>query len=307
MPLDATVFQIEHRSSRRATGSRCSTTTTRRSATAASANRDLTLTPGTDLATVFPDNAVHTTGADLDLHFVDSFDVVDGPRQAAQRPGAGFAASLPRAHDRLRRPAEPRTGARPHRCGWRSTSRHRCRCRVTATRVLVPDAPDLTADERALLGTSDNAVVLRWGWGQDQRRPGPVRRRVPRLRRTADGLRRRHRHGRDAAVERTGHLVPRRRATRRCHRRRPRRRAATRRWASVLHPLPRRRQTRSRWSSRRGCDPAVWHRFRCPDRCRWRCRSPPTARGRRRGGRAGRSCRSTPTRRSRRTRSCCAT
>ena len=36
-------------------------------------------------------------------------------------------------------------------------------------RVLVRDAPDLTDAERALLGTSANAIVLRWGWHASQR------------------------------------------------------------------------------------------------------------------------------------------
>src|SRR5262249_29302284 len=36
-------------------------------------------------------------------------------------------------------------------------------------RVLVQGAPDLTDDERALLGTSSNAIVLRWGWHASQR------------------------------------------------------------------------------------------------------------------------------------------
>jgi len=36
-------------------------------------------------------------------------------------------------------------------------------------RILVQDAPDLTDDERALLGGSSNAILLRWGWHASQR------------------------------------------------------------------------------------------------------------------------------------------
>ena len=41
-------------------------------------------------------------------------------------------------------------------------------------RVLVRDASDLTADERTLLGASDNAIVLRWGWHAEQRAQDPL-------------------------------------------------------------------------------------------------------------------------------------
>ena len=40
-------------------------------------------------------------------------------------------------------------------------------------RVLVRDAPDLSDDERALLGTHDNALLLRWGWHLAQREQDP--------------------------------------------------------------------------------------------------------------------------------------
>ena len=56
---------------------------------------------------------------------------------------------------------------------WRETAPVRLEKHVpppvpvrVAARVLVPDAPDLADDERALLGTSDSAVVLRWEWGR---------------------------------------------------------------------------------------------------------------------------------------------
>ena len=36
-------------------------------------------------------------------------------------------------------------------------------------RVLVRSAPDLTPEDRATLGSDDNAIVLAWGWRQEQR------------------------------------------------------------------------------------------------------------------------------------------
>jgi hypothetical protein len=43
-------------------------------------------------------------------------------------------------------------------------------------RLLVRDAPDLTAAESALLGDDDNMIILRWGWHQEQRDLDPYTR-----------------------------------------------------------------------------------------------------------------------------------
>lgn len=40
-------------------------------------------------------------------------------------------------------------------------------------RLLVRDAPDLTAAESALLGTDNNVIILRWGWHEEQRELDP--------------------------------------------------------------------------------------------------------------------------------------
>ena len=134
-----------------------------------SATRNLAVIPGTDLAIVFPENAVETTGADLDLHFVDSFEILDGSGDAIAEPGSLHRYRV-RTIDTVGRPS----------ADWRETAPVRLEkhvpppvpVRVTA-RLLVPDAPDLTDDERVLLGTSDSVVVMRWVWGEDQRRQDP--------------------------------------------------------------------------------------------------------------------------------------
>lgn len=40
-------------------------------------------------------------------------------------------------------------------------------------RVLVRDAPDLTNQEQTILGTHNNAIILTWGWHDEQRRQDP--------------------------------------------------------------------------------------------------------------------------------------
>jgi hypothetical protein len=172
VPLDAAVFQIERRlepagpwvplvaDGNETLGDRGGTV------------RELSVTPGTDLATAFPENAVRNTGADLDLHFVDAFAVVDGDTAGGEPPPEPGSLHRYRVRtiDAVGRPS----------AGWRETDAVRLEKHVpppvpvrVAARVLVPDAPDLTADERALLGTSDSAVVLRWEWDEDRRGQDP--------------------------------------------------------------------------------------------------------------------------------------
>jgi hypothetical protein len=172
VPLDATVFQIERRVEPTGDWVPVLDDDNQTLGDRGSATRELTLAPGVDLATVFPDDAVLTSGVDLDLHFVDSFDVVDAPlagAHAAPEPGSLHRYRV-RTIDSVGRPS----------ADWRETAPVRLEKHVPPpvpvrvdARVLVPDAPDLTADERALLGTSDSAVLVRWQWGQDQRDQDP--------------------------------------------------------------------------------------------------------------------------------------
>ena len=174
VPLDATMFQIERRLEPAGDWVPLLDDDNETLGNRGGAIRDVTLTPGTDLATVFPENAVQTTGADLDLQFVDSFAVMvaEGDETSSEPPPE------PGSMHRYRVRTIDAVGRRS--ADWRETDSVRLEkhipppvpVRVTA-RVLVPDAPDMTADERALLGTSDSAIALRWEWGEDQRDQDP--------------------------------------------------------------------------------------------------------------------------------------
>jgi hypothetical protein len=169
VPLDATVFQIERRTEPTGDWVPVLDDDNETLGDRTSATRDLAVTPGADLAVVFADNAVATTGADLDLHFVDSFEILDGSGDAIAEPGSLHRYRV-RTIDSVGRPS----------ADWRETAPVRLEKHVpppvpvgVTARVLMPDAPDLTDDERMLLGTSDSVVVLRWQWGQDQRGQDP--------------------------------------------------------------------------------------------------------------------------------------
>ena len=181
LPLDATVFELQHREEPSADwlpvlsedrgwvlGDR------------GSVDRALTLEPGVDLMDVFPADAVRTTGADLELSFTDAFASLDEPGEVPV-PGS-FHRYRVRAIDAIGRPS----------AAWRETGQVRLEKHVpppvpvgpersttvdapagVQCRVLVRDAPDLTDAERALLAGSETAVALRWGWHAEQREQDP--------------------------------------------------------------------------------------------------------------------------------------
>lgn len=143
--------------------------------------RDLTLSPGTDLMAAFPEQALRTTGADLDLSLVDTLTDPDTPPADGPRPGAFYRYRV-RAVDAVGRPSP----------SWRETDPVRLEKHVppplpvgpsgaaspdqpsgVQVRTLVRDAEDLTDDERALLGSDGTAVLLRWGWHEEQRAQDP--------------------------------------------------------------------------------------------------------------------------------------
>ena len=213
VPLDASVFQIERRVEPTGDWVPVLDDDNQTLGDRGGAIRELALTPGIDLATVFPDNAVQTGGTDLDMHFVDSFGVVDG--QAAGGAAVPEPGSLHRYRvrtiDSVGRPsvelARDRTGAAGEaRPATRAGARRRARARARRSR------PHRRRAGAARHERQRGRVAV--GVGRGPARPGPVRHRVPRLRGTADGHGRRHRHRCDAAVERAGHLVPRRPAAR---------------------------------------------------------------------------------------------
>ena len=131
--------------------------------------RDLTVRPGSQLLAAFPHLAGRPTGGTLDLTLVDAFaPVAGGPQPPA--PGSRHRYRV-RAVDPIGRPSP----------AWRETDPVRLEKHVpppvpvgVETRVLVRDAPDLTAEEEALLGSSRTAVLLRWRWDADQRDQDPL-------------------------------------------------------------------------------------------------------------------------------------
>ncbi len=170
VPLDATVFQVERRTEPGGDWVPVVDDDNHTFGERGGAIRDTVLLPGTDLTTVFPDDAVTTAGTDLDLHLVDSFGVVDGPTAAETPEPGSLHRYRVRAIDAIGRPSAV----------WRETAPVRLEKHLpppvpvrVAGRVLVGDAPDLTAQERALLGASDSAIVVRWEWGPDQREQDP--------------------------------------------------------------------------------------------------------------------------------------
>jgi hypothetical protein len=146
--------------------------------------------PGADLLELFPEEGRETPGDKLDLRWRDVFDFEEGLPEGTdlhrKHPGAGGIHRYRiRAVDTVGRPGED----------WTESDAVRLEKRVpppvpvgpdpdadadplpsprgVQARVLVPGAPDMTPAEIALLGSSQNAIVLRWGWHQEQREQDP--------------------------------------------------------------------------------------------------------------------------------------
>lgn len=196
-PVEATFFEIEHREEKESgaplfdwvpilpkpeenwvTGDRDWT---------AHENRPF---PGADLMELFPEEGRETPGDKLDLRWRDVFDFPQGlpPGTGLQRkpPGpGGFHRYRIRAVDVVGRPGEDWAESAPVRLEKRvpppepvgpdpdADADPLPSPRGVQARVLVPGSPDLTAAEVALLGTSANAIVLRWGWHEEQRAIDP--------------------------------------------------------------------------------------------------------------------------------------
>lgn len=146
--------------------------------------------PGADLLELFPEEGKEAPGDKLDLRWRDVFDFEEGLPEGTdlhrKPPGpGGFHRYRIRAVDTVGRPGDD----------WAESNAVRLEKRVpppvpvgpdpdadadplpsprgVQARVLVPGSPDLTAAELALLGPSQNAIVLRWGWHQEQREQDP--------------------------------------------------------------------------------------------------------------------------------------
>lgn len=178
-PLDATIFQVERRREPSGDwipviGEENWTFGDRDGAI-----RDVQLNPGCDLMQAFPESASRPRASNVDLTLVDAFSP-DDPN--APQPGK-FVRYRVRAIDAVGRPSPT----------WTETTPVRLEKHLppplpvgpdpvlgdiagVQVRVLVREASDLTAAETAVLGTSDNAIVVRWGWHAEQRQQDPLAR-----------------------------------------------------------------------------------------------------------------------------------
>jgi hypothetical protein len=187
-PLDATLFQIEHRQ----------TTPTLTPWVPVLEEENYTvgdreyhpslpeIHTGADLLAVFPEVRGHGPGS-FDLVWRDVFDFADNGsdsldvRRPVPPPGTEHQYRI-RAVDAIGRPSAK----------WRESGAKRLEKRVppplpaapdltpadrltlpepsgVQARVLVKGAPDLTDEDRSTLGSHVNAIVMRWGWHAEQR------------------------------------------------------------------------------------------------------------------------------------------
>ncbi|MFI0479575.1 hypothetical protein [Actinomadura sp. 9N215] len=120
--------------------------------------RDPRLHPGAELMLAFPETAGRPAGGDHDLSLMDV--LPSGPE-----PGTSVRYRV-RAVDAIGRPSPTWTETAPLRLEKHAPPPVPIE---VAARVLVRGASDLTAAEQDLLGTGDNAIVLRWSWQAEQR------------------------------------------------------------------------------------------------------------------------------------------
>ena len=166
-PLDATIFQVERRAEPAGDWTPVLGEDNWTLGDRDGGTRALDLTPGCEVMEAFPETAGRPAGTTLDLTLVDTFDEDGAPEPPA--PGTLLRYRV-RAVDAVGRPSP----------NWTETAPVRLEKHLpppvpveVEARVLVRDAPDLTTAERQLLGTSGNAVVLRWGWHTAQREQDP--------------------------------------------------------------------------------------------------------------------------------------
>jgi hypothetical protein len=144
--------------------------------------------PGADVMSVFPEVPRPANGESLDLMWADVFDFPQGGHpvnRPVPQPGTYHRYRV-RAVDPVGRPS----------LTWTETNLLRLEKRVpppvpvgpdqtpgdlltlpkpsgVQAKVIVRNAPGLTADDVALLGTDANVIVLRWGWHAEQRVQDP--------------------------------------------------------------------------------------------------------------------------------------
>ena len=178
--LDATIFQVERRvepagdwqpvlaeDDNWTLGDRDTTTV------------EIALHPGIELMDVFPEVSPAAAGGDLELRLIDA---VESEEAGTPQPGdllrfrvrtidaIGRASPTATETDKIRleKHVPPPLPVGPEAEAGELAS--------VGVRVLVRDADDLAPAERTLLGDSDNAIVLRWGWHATHRAQDPFAR-----------------------------------------------------------------------------------------------------------------------------------
>ena len=184
-PLDATVFQIERcvepagawapvvGKSNRVLGTRDSTVD------------DPLVRTGVDLMQVFPEEAPSTAAAST-KHYDDVFLIGDGSGQRAKPPLGQLLGYRIRTLDVVGRPSTTWTDAAPVRLEKHeppplpaapseipADAFLKPAPTGVSARALVRGDASLSADDLALLGTSQNAIVLEWGWHARERALDP--------------------------------------------------------------------------------------------------------------------------------------
>jgi hypothetical protein len=144
--------------------------------------------PGIDLMTVFPEVPRRPPDAGLDVYWRDVFDFGvknDVLHRQVPPPGTYHQYRIA-AIDQIGRPSLIRRETNilrlekhvppPVPVGPSETPADRFELPQPTgvqVRILVKNAPDLTADDLTYLGPDDNAIILTWGWHEQQRRQDP--------------------------------------------------------------------------------------------------------------------------------------
>ena len=166
VPLDSTIFEVERRAEPaeqwRPVLPEENWTLGDRDTTI----RDRELTPGCEVMIAFPDSASAPSGSALDLKLTDTFTPDDA---AAPQPGDLLRYRV-RTIDAIDRPSAIFTETDPVRLEKRQPPPVPIEVDV---RVLVRDAPDLTADETSQLANLNTMTILRWAWRDEQRNQDP--------------------------------------------------------------------------------------------------------------------------------------
>jgi hypothetical protein len=180
-PLDATTFQLERRVDPTGSWLPVVSENNRVLGTITDQSEPLEPRPGMDLMQIFAEIAPNTSPAS-DMRYRDVFLTATPEQRAAIPPGTMLAYRI-RAVDVVGRPSLTWTQTAPARLEKHiappvpaapeevpaDTLTTPAPTGVRA-RAIVAGDPALTPADRGLLGTSDNVVVLNWGWHEQQRR-----------------------------------------------------------------------------------------------------------------------------------------